>query len=1468
MNILDEANRLASLLADEFRTTMIHEDEPRTEPAKARTIVAYSGHFQPFHEGNYKIYEVLTKKFGKDNVYITTTNKIDEAEDPMSFEDKKKIITTMFPINESKLQEVENPYVPKELLRKYNPSSTSFVTVVDNEAVPILNKSKYFHRYVDGTPLRTYNEAGYYLTIPEVRTTVGGQALTDPQIMQVLGSPKTKPEVKERLFVALYGKSNPEILNLIKQKAAAGAAKIDGDFEKSKGTGQNTFVKPVRTKAHGQETKPDESEVDEKTPPMKRMIINPDTGREIKVQSALKYPRWKPVYKRAEKVLKNAGIDRGNRVDEPEVNIRYKKRAKNKTNEDWSSYLGISLAEDLQDIINAEGISLNLDELGDISLRLGESGTQPVAIYSGRFQPFHAGHFHAYEDLVKKFGKDNVYIASSNKTNSENSPFDFNDKKNIITKMFGVDPSKVVQVKDPYKAIEITSQLPSNTPVVWGVGEKDAQRLAGSKYFQSYNSEHPPTEGYKDRGYVYQVPQLPMQINGKTISGTGVRDVFAKGSSAAKKSLFEKLYGKFNPQIFDLVANRITKGSSQQTTDKPTTPKSSSKKFSKVHPINLDKTIKNPETGNTIKLKTALQYDDSQPVKKAVVNLLKQYETVTESFLTEGGAYGHLLHPYEDLDLTFSDLREMTKRALGTGLDKEGPIVEKTDGQNIMFTVRDGQVKFARSTKHLKNRGAEAMTPNELRQKFTGRGNIEQTFGDAGDELQQAVGKLSPNIVNKLFGDGRKFMSVEVIHPNSENTIPYGKNMLVLHHTVEFDDAGHPIGHHTEDSDIMADALRDVGADQQKEFGIRGQQFIVFDDEDNKKLEEKIVKYNAEIDVLEHQYGLSDTNTIQDYKKAWWTKELSSEKLPLSPEDRQLLINRWGAGAKSNRLTKLSAPEALSWAKKVESKFDDIDNKIMYPIQSYVARLGVDSLARSADLLSANNPEAGRLLTDKLASAINIIRKSGDKDKLSEMDRFLKLIDDIGIEKIVPSEGLIFNYNGKLYKFTGAFAPVHRIISAVKFDQPKENPQAEPAPHAPDIMRPKEPDNVPGKKSSNILGKKIRNPETDNDILVKTALGYEKNHPARKAAEKLVSKTETLSEGGNAVPVNSKVPNALALPTVAAAAEALGIGNVDRALVGSTFKPLMGDLDVATDRTAIRKAVGYNGTDKMEFFSHLKKYLEPKGFEVNLSPGFEQFSISAPLVDTSGKHQSAVDDNGKSIGQPGHVQVDFMMGNVPWMKQWMTNGDQSEYGPTYRNALTADVFGKMIFDTDTPNVKWKYQINPRDGLEKIQFKELPNGKKDVLHKELVSSDVDDVAKAIFGKHATYNDMNTFEKLNTKIQSPDFPYKDKVSAIYQTYAKGIEKMKKPLPKGIPTTTTVEPQVAATPSTNQDILNSKITNPETKNDILVRTALKYDKSHPAYKAAEKFIRTRNGTVADRLPKDRRMPPNRNDHTGPIR
>ena len=88
---------------------------------------------------------------------------------------------------------------------------------------------------------------------------------------------------------------------------------------------------------------------------------------------------------------------------------------------------------------------------------LGEADSidNKVVVYAGRFQPFHKGHYATYSHLVKKFGKNNVYIGTSNKTDNNKSPFNFKEKVMIITKMFGIPKNKIVQVKNPYVPTEV-----------------------------------------------------------------------------------------------------------------------------------------------------------------------------------------------------------------------------------------------------------------------------------------------------------------------------------------------------------------------------------------------------------------------------------------------------------------------------------------------------------------------------------------------------------------------------------------------------------------------------------------------------------------------------------------------------------------------------------------------------------------------------------------------------------------------------------------------------------------------------------------------------------------------------------------------------------------------------------------------------------------------------------------------------
>ena len=183
-----------------------------------------------------------------------------------------------------------------------------------------------------------------------------------------------------------------------------------------------------------------------------------------------------------------------------------------------------------------------------------ESVDNKVVVYAGRFQPFHKGHYATYSHLVKKFGKNNVYIGTSNKTDNNKSPFNFKEKVMIITKMFGIPKNKIVQVKNPYVPTEVLNKFDKDTTAfVTVVGKKDASRLGG-KYFTPYKDSI-DFEGYEDRGYVYIAPE-----GGGGVSGTEVRNGLKSGSEEDKKQFFTKrAYPKFNKKIFDFIDELLQK---------------------------------------------------------------------------------------------------------------------------------------------------------------------------------------------------------------------------------------------------------------------------------------------------------------------------------------------------------------------------------------------------------------------------------------------------------------------------------------------------------------------------------------------------------------------------------------------------------------------------------------------------------------------------------------------------------------------------------------------------------------------------------------------------------------------------------------------------------------------------------------------------------------------------------------------
>ena len=84
------------------------------------------------------------------------------------------------------------------------------------------------------------------------------------------------------------------------------------------------------------------------------------------------------------------------------------------------------------------------------------------------------------------------------------------------------------------------------------------------------------------------------------------------------------------------------------------------------------------------------------------------------NLLAEGGAYGHMNHPFDDKDLTFGDLKSIIDLGLQGNLDREEAVTEKTDGQNLMITWKNGKLLAARNKGQIKSKGKSAMSALSL----------------------------------------------------------------------------------------------------------------------------------------------------------------------------------------------------------------------------------------------------------------------------------------------------------------------------------------------------------------------------------------------------------------------------------------------------------------------------------------------------------------------------------------------------------------------------------------------------------------------------------------------------------------------------------------------------------------------------------------------------------------------------------
>jgi hypothetical protein len=76
---------------------------------------------------------------------------------------------------------------------------------------------------------------------------------------------------------------------------------------------------------------------------------------------------------------------------------------------------------------------------------------------------------------------------------------------------------------------------------------------------------------------------------------------------------------------------------------------------------------------------------------------------------------------------------------------------------------------------------------------------------------------------------------------------------------------------------------------------------------------------------------------------------------------------------------------------------------------------------------------AAQSIQKSIKSAVKELKGAKDINKIKRFKDNLKKLQSIGINNIVPTEGVVFMYKGKLFKLTGTFAPVNQILGLLHF---------------------------------------------------------------------------------------------------------------------------------------------------------------------------------------------------------------------------------------------------------------------------------------------------------------------------------------------------------------------------------------------------------------------------------------------------
>jgi len=417
--------------------------------------------------------------------------------------------------------------------------------------------------------------------------------------------------------------------------------------------------------------------------------------------------------------------------------------------------------------------------------------------------------------------------------------------------------------------------------------------------------------------------------------------------------------------------------------------------------------------------------------------LIERINTNTSyDLILEGGAAGHMMHPFDDKSLTFDDFRKFVTAGLQGEMTFDEEPTEKTDGQNVFATVKDGTVMFARNKGQMQNpidlKGITQMFidhPSEL---------VRDTFTFAAQDLASSLSRLSADDQMKYFNDGKNFMNMELIYSKNPNVINYDRDVIQFHGIKETDGEGNIIGDMgAKSAKDIAKLLDGVNAKAGKVFNIIPPQVLKL--RKDVDFDDKLPYFMKKIDALQNQYKLAGHDEVSRYHEMWWRDEIEKSFGDLTQDIKEGLLLRWAYGDKKTlnmrQVAKEITPEQMEFLRKYDKA--DVNKKYkenIRPFEDLFLEFGSIVLKNASNFVAASPDAEMQRLHNEIRTEAAKIKKGGSVDQITKVEAELARLDRIGgIESIIPTEGLVFKYNGKIYKLTGTFAAINQLLGIIKY---------------------------------------------------------------------------------------------------------------------------------------------------------------------------------------------------------------------------------------------------------------------------------------------------------------------------------------------------------------------------------------------------------------------------------------------------